>query len=116
MYRPAHVWSCGVSRIGPDLLVESVGHRAIEGHVLPTLKRSTPYMLASVGAQSKYFFKRPVAEKQIESIVYLCTTLTAVEMQDKSGRADGPTLTYKGQQAKKMCFKHGQQLTAKNCD
>ncbi|CAM5413792.1 hypothetical protein [Eoetvoesiella caeni] len=62
-----------------------------------------------------YFFKRPVAGNRIERTVYTGATLTAIEMQDKAGRADGPTLTYKDGQAQKKCFKHGQPLATKNC-
>lgn len=62
-----------------------------------------------------YFLKRPVGDKRIERTVYTGTTLTAVEMQDKSGRADGPTLTYKDGQAQKTCFKNGQPLAADGC-
>lgn len=37
----------------PDLLIECAGHRAIEEHVLPALKRGIPCMVVSVGALSE---------------------------------------------------------------
>ncbi|MFJ4351990.1 aspartate dehydrogenase [Pseudomonas sp. NPDC089428] len=51
--RPPQVLTALPAGARPDLLLECAGHRAIEEHVLPALRRGIPCLVVSVGALSE---------------------------------------------------------------